>query len=70
MPEPCKMEKCTLRNADLGDQEFDLNHAQNVLQIQEDEKIPVNHCWALPEDSPWQYTNRELTLKKVKKAKE
>jgi len=45
-------------------QTFNLLHAQNILQLQEREHIPDRFCWKLPADSPFEYVNHELILKK------
>lgn len=42
-------------------------HAQNILKLQLQNRIAEQHCWKLPDDSPWQFTGKELSLKPKKK---
>lgn len=58
------MEEVQLQCNDLGLQSFKLLEAQNILQIQEREKIPEKDCWKLLEDSKYQFVNGELIKRK------
>lgn len=58
------MEEVQLQCNDLGVQSFKPLEAQNILQIQEREKIPEKDCWRLLEDSKFQFVDGELIKRK------
>jgi len=62
------MDAVKLKCDALGVKSFEPLHAQNILQIQEREKIPEKDCWKLTEDSKFSFVNNELIKRKNTRA--
>lgn len=56
-----------MQSDDLGVREFSLLHAQNILQLQERERIPAKDCWGLVGNT-YQFIGNELVKRRNSKA--
>lgn len=54
-----------LKSETLGEKEFEFEHAQNVLQLEERQGLK---CWTIPENSKFVFENGEIISRSNKRS--